>query len=123
MRVNQELGSFSSSQSAAVLNPWKDLIQQVSLQKTADESLKKTQGLKRYFLKGDYEGIYLTQRERDVLIYLLKGYSLKELARHEAISLRTVEDHTAHIRRKLGFSRKQEMIRVLLEKNYGAFLA
>lgn len=72
----------------------------------------------RYYLDGDYAGIYITRREREVLLYLMQGYTTKEIANHSYISIRTAEDHIANLRNKLGFSRKQEMVRALLSQGY-----
>jgi DNA-binding NarL/FixJ family response regulator len=44
----------------------------------------------------------LTPREREVLLYLMKGYGLPEIARHLHMSLRTVNTHLQNLRSKLG---------------------
>jgi two-component system, NarL family, nitrate/nitrite response regulator NarL len=44
----------------------------------------------------------LTPREREVLLYLMKGYSLPEVAKHLHMSSRTVHTHLQNLRSKLG---------------------
>ena len=72
---------------------------------------------KRYYLDQE-EGIYLTEREHETLINLLQGYALKEIAKEKHISPRTVEQYAKSIRVKLGFNRKQEMVRTLMLNNF-----
>lgn len=69
-----------------------------------------------YLVQGKYDGVMITRRELEMLSYLLSGYALKEIARCENLSVRTVEDHIANVRLKLCFSRKQEMVRELLKQ-------
>jgi DNA-binding NarL/FixJ family response regulator len=44
----------------------------------------------------------LTPREREVLLYLMKGYGLREVAKHLHMSSRTVNTHLQNLRSKLG---------------------
>ena len=53
----------------------------------------------------------LSQREREVLTHIVKGYSNKETARLLNISFRTIESHRQTIRRKLGAKRAVELVR------------
>ena len=46
--------------------------------------------------------IHLTPRQRDVLVYLRKGFSNRAIARALAIDVRTVESHVAHLLAKTG---------------------
>jgi DNA-binding NarL/FixJ family response regulator len=51
----------------------------------------------------------LTQREREVMQHLARGYSYKEIARELTISVRTVESHTSAVLRKLQLSSRHEL--------------
>ena len=73
---------------------------------------------KRYYLKGSYAGIYLTQREYETLISLLQGNTVKGISMIKNISPRTVEDYVKSLKIKLGFSHKSDMLRRLIEINY-----
>jgi DNA-binding NarL/FixJ family response regulator len=44
----------------------------------------------------------LTPREREVLLYLMKGFGLREVAKHLHMSSRTVHTHLQNLRSKLG---------------------
>lgn len=53
----------------------------------------------------------LTPREREILAYLAKGLSKKEIARVAAVSVKTVEHHCEHIMRKLEIHDRVELTR------------
>lgn len=57
----------------------------------------------------------LSEREREVLQLVARGYSHKEIAERLFISPRTVENHVRNILGKLQLNRKQELIRYALE--------
>jgi DNA-binding NarL/FixJ family response regulator len=57
----------------------------------------------------------LSEREREVLQYVARGLSYKEIGEELYISAKTVENHTHNILRKLHLSRKQELMRYALE--------
>ncbi|MEU5695568.1 response regulator transcription factor [Actinosynnema sp. NPDC020468] len=54
----------------------------------------------------------LTDRERDVLRCLAKGYDNREIADDLGIALRTVNRHLENIRAKSGHHRRSELIRI-----------
>lgn len=56
----------------------------------------------------------LTERERIILVQLVKGSSSKEAGRALAISPRTVDFHRANIMRKLGARNIAELVSILL---------
>jgi two-component system response regulator NreC len=64
------------------------------------------QALMAELLRGDdpamARGTPLTDREREVLTWLARGMSSKEVARQLDISVRTVETHRANVMHKLG---------------------
>lgn len=57
----------------------------------------------------------LSDREREVLQYVARGHTYKEIGDELYISAKTVENHVRNILGKLHFSRKQELIRYALE--------
>ena len=57
----------------------------------------------------------LSDREREVLQYVARGLSYKDIGEALFISAKTVENHTRNILRKLHLSRKQELMRYALE--------
>ncbi|MCB1401006.1 MAG: response regulator transcription factor [Rhodobacteraceae bacterium] len=57
----------------------------------------------------------LSPREREVLSYVARGFSTREIAHAFAVSSRTVESHRAAIAAKLGTSSPAEMTRLWIE--------
>jgi len=57
----------------------------------------------------------LTGREREVLLLLARGQTNREAARSLGISIRTAELHRARIARKLGLSKRSELVEWTLE--------
>jgi DNA-binding NarL/FixJ family response regulator len=53
----------------------------------------------------------LTQREREVLRLIARGYTYKEIARRLYISIKTVETHVSAVLRKLQLSNRHELTR------------
>jgi DNA-binding NarL/FixJ family response regulator len=58
----------------------------------------------------------LSEREREVLRYVARGLSYKEIGEELFISAKTVENHTRNILKKLHLSRKQELMRYAIER-------
>jgi DNA-binding NarL/FixJ family response regulator len=59
----------------------------------------------------DSELDQLTQREREVLRLIARGYAYKEIARELYISVKTVETHVSSVLRKLQLSNRHELSR------------
>ncbi len=57
----------------------------------------------------------LSEREREVLQYVARGHSYKEIGEQLFISPKTVENHVRNILGKLHLNRKQELVRYALE--------
>ena len=53
----------------------------------------------------------LTNREREVLRLLARGYAYKEIAKELFISIKTVETHVSNVLRKLQMSNRYELSR------------
>jgi two-component system response regulator NreC len=58
----------------------------------------------------------LSDREIDVLRLIALGYTNSEIAEQLLLSVRTVESHRAHVQRKLGLSKRSELVRYALER-------
>jgi len=65
--------------------------------------------------KAGSSGRGLSDREREVLRYVARGLSYKEIGEELFISAKTVENHTRNILKKLHLSRKQELMRYAIE--------
>ena len=65
---------------------------------------------------GDPELDQLTPREREVLRYIARGYSYKEIASELSISGRTVESHVSAVLRKLQLTSRYELSRWATER-------
>lgn len=57
----------------------------------------------------------LSDREREVLQYVARGHTYKEIGEELFISPKTVENHVRNILGKLHLNRKQELVRYALE--------
>ena len=53
----------------------------------------------------------LSTRQREILEYLLEGYSNKEIAKLLGISVRTIESHRLVVKQKLGAERMVDLVR------------
>jgi len=53
----------------------------------------------------------LTQREREVMRLIARGYAYKEVARELYLSVKTVETHVSAVLRKLQLSNRYELTR------------
>ena len=57
----------------------------------------------------------LSEREREVLQFVARGHTYKEIGASLFIAEKTVENHVRNILGKLHLNRKQELIRYALE--------
>ena len=78
------------------------------------------QALMAELLRGDApataRGTLLTDREREVLTWLARGLSSKEVAQRLDISVRTVETHRANLMHKLGVKSVALLIQVAIRE-------
>ncbi len=58
----------------------------------------------------------LSEREREVLSWVAKGYSNKEIAEGLVISVKTVETHKANVMEKLGLRTRPELVQFAMKK-------
>ncbi|WP_269432635.1 response regulator [Numidum massiliense] len=68
--------------------------------------------------EGENVDIYhlLTDREREVLTLIAKGYGNKEMAEQLFISVKTVESHKARVMNKLGLYTRHELVDYAIRK-------
>lgn len=81
----------------------------------ADQTLvsaNKSLDIKRYYLEGEYRGVFLTRREVEILRLLDSGAPVKSLANKLNISTRTFEHHITNIKDKLNVSRANEVLNI-----------
>jgi two-component system response regulator NreC len=67
---------------------------------------------------GENTDIYdtLSEREKEVLGWIAKGYSNKEIAEHLIISVKTVESHKSNLMEKLGLKTRPELVKLAMKK-------
>ncbi|OBR62461.1 DNA-binding response regulator [Paenibacillus oryzae] len=67
---------------------------------------------------GEAAGPYdaLSDREKEILGWIAKGYSNKEIADSLVISVKTVESHKSNLMEKLGLKTRPELIKFALKK-------
>lgn len=58
----------------------------------------------------------LTERELEVLRLIARGHTNREIAERLYLSVRTIEGHRARIQRKLGRSRRSDLVEYVLER-------
>ena len=64
--------------------------------------------------KGGYE--LLSDREREILIFLAEGQSLKDIATRLNLSVKTIDAHKVNLMRKLDLHDRSELIRYAIRK-------
>ncbi|PZD95481.1 DNA-binding response regulator [Paenibacillus sambharensis] len=74
--------------------------------------------LQRMKQGGEPAGAYetLSEREKEILGWIAKGYSNKEIADNLVISVKTVETHKSNLMEKLGLKTRPELIKFALKK-------
>ncbi|RUS46759.1 response regulator transcription factor [Cohnella sp. AR92] len=67
---------------------------------------------------GDHSDAYesLSEREKEVLAWIARGYSNKDIAENLIISVKTVETHKAHVMEKLGLRTRPDLVKYALKK-------
>lgn len=58
----------------------------------------------------------LSEREREVLALIAKGFSNKEIAEQLIISVKTVESHKSNVMEKLGLKTRPELVKFAVKK-------
>jgi two-component system response regulator NreC len=92
-----------------------DLVNAVRLAATGRSYLQPELGAQLAVEPGD-DPDGLSERELDVLRLIALGFTNTEIAEQLVLSVRTVESHRAHVQRKLGMSKRSELVRYALER-------
>ena len=58
----------------------------------------------------------LSDREREILVFLAEGLAIKEVAARLGLSVKTVDAHRSKLMRKLGLTDRSELIRYAIRK-------
>ncbi len=68
--------------------------------------------------KGDNADTFalLSEREKEVLEWIAKGYSNKEIGERLVISVKTVESHKSNLMEKLGLKSRPELVKYAMKK-------
>lgn len=67
---------------------------------------------------GENKDIYdtLSEREKEILGWIAKGYANREVAEHLIISVKTVETHKSNLMEKLGLKTRPELVKFAMKK-------
>jgi two-component system response regulator NreC len=67
---------------------------------------------------GENKDIYdtLSDREKEILGWVAKGYANREIAEHLIISVKTVETHKSNLMEKLGLKTRPELVKFAMKK-------
>ncbi|NUO58325.1 MAG: response regulator transcription factor, partial [Hamadaea sp.] len=69
---------------------------------------------------GDDDAPRLTERETEILRFVAKGLSYKQIAERLVLSPRTVQNHVQHTLGKLQLHNRVELVRYALERGLDA---
>ena len=58
----------------------------------------------------------LTPREKEILKFLAEGQSVKEIAQHLNLSVKTIEAHKFNLMRKLDIHNKAQLVQYAIQK-------
>lgn len=67
-------------------------------------------------LEKKISGFKITTKEKEVILLLLKGFSSKEIARVNKISVNTVNNHIQNIYKKMGVKNRLMLINILIRE-------
>ncbi len=70
--------------------------------------------IKKEGIAGPYES--LSEREKEILSWVAKGYANKEIAERLVISVKTVESHKSNLMEKLNLKTRPELVKFALKK-------
>lgn len=72
--------------------------------------------------KGKQGGRKLSPREKEVLAYIAKGYTNKEVSEKLYVSIKTVESHRSNIMQKLNIQNRHELVKYAVQKGFMDFI-
>lgn len=77
--------------------------------------------MNEYLIKMQQEGLQssyeiLSEREKEVLVWIARGYSNKEIAEQLVISVKTVETHKSNLMEKIGLRTRPDLVKYAFQK-------
>lgn len=77
--------------------------------------------MNEYLVKMQQEGFtssyeILSEREKEILVWIARGYSNKDIAEQLVISVKTVETHKSNLMDKIGLRSRPDIVRYALQK-------
>ncbi len=77
--------------------------------------------MNEYLVKMQQEGHtssyeILSEREKEILVWIARGYSNKDIAEQLVISVKTVETHKSNLMEKIGLRSRPDIVRYALQK-------
>jgi len=73
---------------------------------------------KKYSLGDKFPELYLSQREAECMLQMLRGKSMEGIAKYIKLSPRTVEYYIKNIKKKLGCRTKFELIELVIDSDF-----
>lgn len=81
-----------------------------------EDSFVESIPVKRYYLSGKFEKVYLTQQEKNCIHWCVKGKSSEEIAMLLGIGKKTVENRIYKIKEKLNCYKQSQLITIAIEQ-------
>lgn len=78
---------------------------------------------KRFRFHTNLGEILITSKEFEILKLMAQGYSGKEMANQLHVVLKTIETHVSHIKSKLGYTRRSDLVKCFLRSPYSDIAA
>ncbi len=91
--------------------PKNDSFKLVRFDKSSPVEEEKVEKTKRYYLEGEFEGVYLNKTQVSCLAYLIKDMTYKEIGDKVFLSPRTVTNNLDLVREKLQCANKKMLIK------------
>ena len=80
------------------------------------DKIKNAFHINRYYLDGEYEGLYLTQREVDCLLSAIQNKTYEQISKELSVSVSTVRVYIDKLKSKLGCYSKKDLLRTISER-------
>ncbi len=74
--------------------------------------------LKKIGIQTEFGEVSITARELEILRLIAHGYSGKEMANKLNVVLKTIESHMAHLKLKLGYTRRSDLVECFFKSPY-----
>ena len=74
--------------------------------------------MKVYYLDNQNKSLYLTHREAECMLNIIKGCTIRDVSERLKLSARTVEFYVKNIKKKLGCRTKSELIQRIYNSDF-----